>query len=66
MDFFRWGNIKQHTYIVPPRIIVDLVARIQVTIIAVDGDMLKCVRECTVQHNAVCLEIDGGRFEQQL
>jgi hypothetical protein len=62
MNFFLWGHLKEHACVVPPRIIVDLVARIQVTVTAVDA----CVRGYTMQHAAVCLEIDGGRVEQQL
>jgi hypothetical protein len=66
VDFFLWIHLKEHAYVVPPRIIVDLVTRIQVTLTVVDANMLKCVRDYTVQHTAFCLEIDGGRVEEPL
>jgi hypothetical protein len=52
------GHLKERVYAVCPRIIGDLVARLQAAVTAVDAIMLRRVRENTVWSTAVSLEID--------
>jgi hypothetical protein len=66
MDFVLWGHLKEHVYAVHPTTIEDVMARLQVTVTTVDSNMLRCVRENAVRRTAVCLEMDGGRFERLL
>jgi hypothetical protein len=66
MDFFLWGHLKEQVYAIPPRTIEDLVARFKAAVTTVDGSMLRRVRENSVPRTAVCLEMDGGRFEHLL
>jgi hypothetical protein len=66
MDFFLWGHLKEQVYAVPPRTIEDLVQRLQAGVTTVDAHMLRRVRENAVRRTAVCLEMDGGRFEHLL
>jgi hypothetical protein len=61
MDVFLWGHLKDQVYAVLPRTIEDLMATLQAAVTTVDSNMLRRVRE-----NAVCLEMDGGRFENLL
>jgi hypothetical protein len=66
VDFFVWGNLKEHVYLVPHRTIEDLVGRLQEAVTMVDANMLRRVRENAVRRTAVCLETDGGRFDHLL
>jgi hypothetical protein len=66
MDFFLWGHLKEQVYTVPSRTIENLVARLQAAVTMVDANMLRRVRENAVWPAAVCLEMDGGRFEHLL
>jgi hypothetical protein len=49
MDFFLWGQLKDHVNAVPPRTIEDIVARRQVVVTVVIGSVL-CARECCASH----------------
>jgi hypothetical protein len=42
------------------------VARLQATVTTVDANMWRRVLENAVRRTAVCLEMDGGRFEHLL
>jgi hypothetical protein len=64
--FFLWGHLKEQVYTVPPRTIEDLVARLQAAVTTVDANMLRRVPENAVRRTAVCLEMDGDRFEHLL
>jgi hypothetical protein len=66
MDFFLWRHLKEYVYVVLPRATEYLVARLQVSVIMVDANMLRRVLENAVRLAAVCLEMDGGRFERLL
>jgi hypothetical protein len=66
MEVFLWGHLKEQVYAVPPRTIEDLVARLQAAVTTVDANILRCVRQNAVRRAAVCLEMDGGRFEHLL
>jgi hypothetical protein len=46
--------------------IEDVVARLQAAVTTVDANMLGHIRENAVRHTAVCLEMDGRRFEHLL
>jgi hypothetical protein len=65
-SFFLWGHLKEHDYAVPPRTIEDLVERLQAAMTSVDANMLRRVRENVLRRSAVCLEMEGGRFERLL
>jgi hypothetical protein len=39
MVLFLWGHLKEHVYAVPPRIIEDLVARLQPAGTTVDAEI---------------------------
>jgi hypothetical protein len=60
MDLCLWGHLKGLVYAVSHRIIEDLVARLQTTLTAVEGNMLRRVPENAVRLTAVCLHMDGG------
>jgi hypothetical protein len=51
---------------VPPCIVEDLVILFQAAVTSVDASMLRHVRGNVVRPTAVCLEMDGGRFEHLL
>jgi hypothetical protein len=44
----------------------DLVARFQAAVTTVDANMLRRAQENAVRRTAVCLEMEGGRFEHVL
>jgi hypothetical protein len=64
--FFLWGHLKEQVYAVPPKTIEDLVARLEAALKKIDANMLRHVRENAVRRTAVCLEMDGGHFENEL
>jgi hypothetical protein len=43
MELFQWEHLKEHVYAVLFRTIEILVARLQATVITVDGNMLRRV-----------------------
>jgi hypothetical protein len=45
---------------------IEDVARIQVAVTTVDANMLRSGRQNAMRRIAVCLEMDGGRFEHLL
>jgi hypothetical protein len=63
IDFFLRGHLKEQVYAVRPMTIEDLVARLQAAVTTVDANMLRRVRENAVRRTAICLQMDGGRFE---
>jgi hypothetical protein len=66
MDFFLWGHLKEQVYAVSPRTIEDLVEGLQAAMTTVNAKMLRRVRENAMRRTAVCLGMDGGRFEHLL
>jgi hypothetical protein len=55
--------VKDLVLVVPPRTMKDVVAGFKAAETRVDNNMLKLVRNKAVRRTAVCLEMDGGRFE---
>jgi hypothetical protein len=62
MDFL-WGHYKDHVHAISSRTVEDLVAQLEVTLIAADAIMLTRVGEHNLLSTAVCFEMDGDRFE---
>jgi hypothetical protein len=60
------SSVKDLVHVVPPRIIRDLVAGFKAAETRVDDNMLKRVRDNAVRRTAVCLKMDGGRFEHMV
>jgi hypothetical protein len=58
-----YGNMKNHVYALPPRTIEDVVVVLKRAVTTVDANMLRHVGEDAVRRTALCLEMDGGRFE---
>jgi hypothetical protein len=66
-DFlFPYGHMKNHVYALPPRTIEDVVAVLKRAVTTVDANMLRRVGRIAVRRTALCLEMDGGRFEYLL
>jgi hypothetical protein len=57
------SSVRDLVYVVPPRTIKILVIGFKAVETRVDENMLKRVRHSAVRCTAVCLEMDGGRFE---
>jgi tRNA threonylcarbamoyladenosine modification (KEOPS) complex Pcc1 subunit len=60
--FFLWVHVKEQVYTVPLRKVEGLLRRLQAAVTAVDGNMLRRVKENTMRLIAVCLEMDGRYF----
>jgi hypothetical protein len=61
------GNAGKSTFIaVPPRTIEDLVVGLHAAVTMVNANMLRRAWENSARGTAICLEMDGGRFEHQL
>jgi hypothetical protein len=65
MDVFLWGLLKVHFYSDPSRTVEDLAARRQAAVATADA-ISRRVGKNAVWRTAVCLEMDGGRFENIL
>lgn len=65
-DIFLSGHLKEQVCVIPNRTIECLLARFQAAARTVDANTLGRVLGKAMRSTAVCLEIDGGRFEQLL
>jgi hypothetical protein len=45
MDYFLWGQLKEHVYAVPPKTIEDLVERLQAVVTVINQHVKACLRE---------------------
>jgi hypothetical protein len=66
MQFFLYRQLKKGVNSVPLGVIEELVARFQKAITKDDAIMLWSVRGNSVQRTALCLKMDGVRFEHLL
>jgi hypothetical protein len=63
--FFPVGTLERARFY-SPRIIKDLVTKLQAVVWMVDANMLRHIQENAMQRTVVCLEIDRGRFKHSL
>jgi hypothetical protein len=59
-------HLKEHVSVVPLRTMKDIVVRLQAAVTMVDANKLRHVKENSVQHTTVCLEMDRSHFEHLL
>jgi hypothetical protein len=61
------GRLRNgHVYSVSSTAIENSVARLQAVVTSVVFKVLRCVQENEVWRNVLCLEIDGGSFQNLL
>jgi hypothetical protein len=64
MNLFLRRHLSEHVHAVCPRIIEDLVSRLQAVVTTADASMLRRVGESVLLRTALCLKIDGGRLNE--
>jgi hypothetical protein len=66
MDFFPWGQLKDHVYAVVPSTIEYLVARLQTAVATADASALRRILENSLRCTTVWVEMDCSPSEHKL
>jgi hypothetical protein len=66
LEFFMLEHLMGHIYVVPPRATVDIMAKFQTAVTAIDAYVLRRVRGNAVRRTALFLEMGAGRFKHLL